>query len=332
MTIGKTLGGKPYAKNQYIQFDAGDVTPCTSEASHRRGCCQRQPECCVSVCAATPRRGVLPYKSLISMCALTALANYAKADNVSAQEHFDMAGKMRSIVVNNPTAQIGTVKTPWMFVRPDGKSGFANNFTTNAISVVSENGIDYYAHIEGKDGDRTKVIHFTIDKNGFPSTHGDVIDVTNSPAVNAEEMKTRKLIGVARGTLCFYPTEDYGTSLLYNPEDNEVFSDRIENLVGSVTQKCLASCQDESTVYVVCNVKCEGYTGTGTYIKRLTGIDAESSRTYPPFPEKNKENRAISYCMAHHKNKFCIGDSEGNVDFISDGTFFREFSQVPFQV
>ena len=262
----------------------------------------------------------------IFMCALAGLANCAKADNVSAQEHFDAAGNMRSIVVNNPTAQIGTVKTPWMFVRPDGKSGFANNFTTNAISVVSENGIEYYAHVEGENGDRTKVIKFTIDRNtGIPSTHGDIIDTTTlGEEGSVAKMANRKLVGVAgHGTLCFYPTEDYGTSLIYNPQLNAVFTDEIENLVGFVTQKHLASYQDEDAVYVLCNVKCEneGWTGTATYLKKIGTGDIEYSSMFPR-PEKNGENRAITYRMAYRKDDFCIGDSEGNVDYFSDNGYF----------
>lgn len=256
------------------------------------------------------------YKSLVSMCALAALANCAKADIISAQEHRDELGNMKSIVVNNPTASIGSVKTPWTFVRPDGNSGFANDFTTNAISVVSENGTNYYAHIEGKDGDRTKVIKFTVDKNGFPSTHGDVINVTNCPAVSAEEMKTRKLVGVANGTLCFYPTEGYGTSLLYNPQLNEVFSDGSENLGESVTQKCLASCQDESTVYVLCNVKYTDY-GVAETITRLRGITGspESMIIKPRvsfYLPLSDENRVIAY-RPKKVYRLIIGDSEGKI-------------------
>ena len=72
------------------------------------------------------------------MCALAALANLGKADIISAQE----LPNGRIIVNNDPNAALGSgekqVKIPWMIVSPDGRSGFANDFTTNAISLVSE--------------------------------------------------------------------------------------------------------------------------------------------------------------------------------------------------
>ena len=110
-----------------------------------------------------------------------------KADIVSAQECCDDFENLKTVLVNNPTATIAQKKTPWIFVRPDGKSGFANDFTTNAISVVSEDGVNYYAHVEGENGDRTKVIHFTVDENGIPSKHGDVIETTVSGEENNAE-------------------------------------------------------------------------------------------------------------------------------------------------
>ena len=264
----------------------------------------------------------------ISMCALAGLTNCANADNVSAQEHFDAAGNMRSIVVNNPTAQIGTVKTPWMFVRPDGRSGFANNFTTNALSVVSENGIDYYAHVEGENGDRTKVIKFTIDGNtGIPSTHGDIIDTTTlGEEGSATKMENRKLVGVARGTLCFYPTEEYGTSLIYNPQLNKVFSDEVVDIFavpGSVTRKCLASYQNENTLYVLCNIKYKDFEGETQTITRLRKINMDKISSemdfYPTFSDANR-------VMAYRDPRQCFtGDSDGNVtinDKIADAVEF----------
>ena len=80
--------------------------------------------------------------SIILMCAFAAMANCGKADIVSAQELPN--GR---IIVNDPTAVIGSgeeqVKTPWMIVSPDGTRGFANDFTTNAISLVSEDGTNF---------------------------------------------------------------------------------------------------------------------------------------------------------------------------------------------
>ncbi|MBR4614736.1 MAG: hypothetical protein IKO55_03950 [Kiritimatiellae bacterium] len=55
--------GKPEAGNPHIGFDEGEVAPCTAEASLRRVHCRRQPEGRASVCAATPRRGSLLYKT-----------------------------------------------------------------------------------------------------------------------------------------------------------------------------------------------------------------------------------------------------------------------------
>ena len=245
----------PFAGNLHLRFDEGEDAP-----------------------AATPRRGELlcimeREEKLFSvlLCALAALANCAKADIVAAQEHLDVNGNIKSITVNDPNAQIGTVKTPWMFVRPDGKSGFANDFTTNAISVVSEDGETYYAHVKGQDNDRTKVIKFTIDKNGIPSKIGTPIYTTESGEVNnAEAMKNRKLVGVTGGTLCFYPTESYGTALIYNPETKKVFHDVTPN--SGITQRCLASCQGErGDVYVLRNLV-QPFYGVTNKITEITKI------------------------------------------------------------
>ena len=63
VTTGKALDGKPYAGNPHVRFDEGEVASCTAEASLRRVHCRRQPEGRASVCAATPRRGSLLYKT-----------------------------------------------------------------------------------------------------------------------------------------------------------------------------------------------------------------------------------------------------------------------------
>ena len=123
-------------------------------------------------------------RSLMVMCALAALTHCAKTEIVSAQEEFNKGSgrHLKGIVVNDPTAKIGSaekhIKTPWMIVSPDGKKGFANEFTTNAISVVTGDGVNYYAHQQDENSDRTKVIHFTVDENGIPSRTGEVIDTT----------------------------------------------------------------------------------------------------------------------------------------------------------
>ena len=59
------LRGKPDAGNPHVRFDEGEVASCTAEASLWRVHCRRQPEGRASVCAATPRRGSLLYKTKI---------------------------------------------------------------------------------------------------------------------------------------------------------------------------------------------------------------------------------------------------------------------------
>ncbi len=189
------------------------------------------------------------------------------ADIVSAQEYRDDFQNLKTVLVNNPTATIAQKKTPWIFVRPDGKSGFANDFTTNAISVVSdEDGINFYAHVEGENGDRTKVIHFTVDENGIPSKHGDVIDTTASGEENnAEEMKKRKLIGANYdGYLYFYCTDSYGVPFIYHPERGMRQPETDYNYqTGNLEprkQKCLS--YDPSSRYILYNLQYfDQYTG-----------------------------------------------------------------------
>lgn len=311
MAMKKVFKEMPFAGNLHLRFDEGEDAP-----------------------AATSRRGTLFYlmkheEKLFSVLlfALAALANCAKADIVAAQEHLDENGNIKSITVNDPNAQIGTVKTPWMFVRPDGKSGFANDFTKNAISVVSEDGETYYAHVKGQDNDRTKVIKFTIDKNGIPSKIGTPIDTTESGEINnAEAMKNRKLVGVTCGTLCFYPTESYGTALIYNPETKKVFPDVPQN--SGTTQKCLASCQGErGEVYVLSNLvqPFYGVTNKTTQIRKIFMGGQEISPGYNFRPETtlSDENRV----MAHRYGRYYIGDSEGNV-IVCNGSELWTFNRV----
>lgn len=70
------------------------------------------------------------------------------------------------MIVQKSDAQIGSVKTPWMFVRKDGNSGFSNDFTTNSTEVVTdETGTNVCAHAAGE----SKILHFTLDEHGIPS-------------------------------------------------------------------------------------------------------------------------------------------------------------------
>ena len=198
----------------------------------------------------------------------------SKADIDSAQEQYDAEGNLRGIVIHNPTAAIGEgekqVKTPWMIMTPDGKSAFANDFTKNAISVVSEDGTNYYAHLESEDGDRTKVIHFTVNENGIPSKNGDVIDTTESGEENnAEKMKIRKLIGVNGGYLYFYPINEYSTSLVYNPQTKDVIEETVYNYSTDKEEperkKYLSLCKDNDGFFVLCN-SFEGNPDDGSFI------------------------------------------------------------------
>ena len=256
----------------------------------------------------------------LSMCTLAALANCAKADIVSAQEHRDAEGNIKSIVVNNPTAQIGTVKTPWMFVRPDGKSGFANDFTTNAISVVSEDGTNYYAHVEGPNGDRTKVIHFTV-KDGIPSRQGDLIDMAGEYGASAEEMANRKLVGVAQGYLCFYPTDGYGVAWIYNPQVGNAYYDE-PSLSGSrLNEKCLAYCQAGSDVYVLCNYKytSNGEIQTTTRVRKITGNLESMVVEVEKFLSPLSDEKRVMACPPKKVKWVAIGDSEGRLMKVQSG-------------
>ena len=192
-------------------------------------------------------------KTLAILCVFGALANCAKADIVAAQELPN--GR---VIVNDPAAYIGSeqnhVKTPWMIVSPDAMKGFANDFATNAISVVSEDGTNFYAHIEtirvvdgSYEWDRTKVIHFTVDKNGIPSKTGEVISTEESDEPNNFKwMKNRKLIGVKDGYLYFAPIPGASTNtayLLYNPQQNKT-----KSLLGNDFR---TSYQNDSGFYIV---------------------------------------------------------------------------------
>jgi len=321
MAMKKVFKEMSFAGNLHLRFDEGEDAP-----------------------AATPRRGDLlcimeREEKLFSvlLCALAVLANCAKADIVAAQEHLDENGNIKSITVNDPNAQIGTVKTPWMFVRPDGKSGFANDFTKNAISVVSEDGTNYYAHVEDQYGDRTKVIHFTIDENGIPSKHGDFIDLTGHVG-DFWDMQNRKLIGVSQGYLCFYPTEEYGKSILYNPyiQSNRMSSDNYSDdttLESKSPQvRCLAFCQDGHKVHVLCNCKYTDTNNVTRTVTRVRGINGstfngEGSVSVRGMPLSD-ENRVMAYRPDKYSNPV-IGDSSGRVVYLRSDPKIPKKPQLP---
>ena len=97
---------KLIAGNPHVRFDEGEVAPCTAEASLRRVRCRRQPEAMTrpqvasrsevagglraSVCAATPRRGSLLYKTktiraaIAAICVAAALSSWAIDNPVAA--------------------------------------------------------------------------------------------------------------------------------------------------------------------------------------------------------------------------------------------------------
>ena len=68
MTTGKALNGKPYAGNPHVRFDEGEVAP-----------------------AATPRRGSLLYKKIISLaiCAIAAFSATATTYYVDKENGSD---------------------------------------------------------------------------------------------------------------------------------------------------------------------------------------------------------------------------------------------------
>lgn len=249
-------------------------------------------------------------RPFISMCAFAALANCAKADIDFAQEQLDFDGNLKGIVVHNPTAVIGQdekqVKTPWMIVRPDGESGFANDFTTNAIAVVSEDGTNYYAHVEDENGDRTKVIHFTVNESGIPSKHGDLIDLLNTEETTIEDMKDKKLVGIAGGCLYFYPISQYGKALIYHTESGSAYVDAYSS--NGTSQKYLASCQYPGLFYFLSNIQdtdSNGNVTTNTHFKLGMGGFSETYSTFSALPEDR--NKMIVCADVY------TGDSEGNI-------------------
>lgn len=255
------------------------------------------------------------------VCAFAALANCGRSEVISAQAQFsdDLYDRnLKGIVVHDPSAIIGNeekhVKIPWMIVSPDAKKGFTNGFTTNAISVVSDDGVNYYAHQQDENGGRTNVIHFIVNKDGIPSRSGEVIDTTKSGEVNnAENMKKRKLIGVNRGTLYFYPCEDYGTSLVYNPTTGDVYYDTVtdwqtwnEELK---QQKYLASENTGMWLNVLVNAQVPQYNGDikieTHWMRTDSGIALSRAKTFDAFAEDRRN-------MTVFDNVY-TGDSNGIV-------------------
>lgn len=188
----------------------------------------------------------IPQKSLISMCAFAALANCAKADIEYAREH---QGTGR-VVVHDPDAAVGRgdERFKWTIVSPDGSKGFGNDFMTNALSVVTEDGTNYYAHVQGENNDRTKVIHFTVNKDGIPNKQCDVIDTTvtttSAETNTVAKMQNKKLMGVRNGYLYFYSTDNFTYSSTYFPAGSQK-KYKEHKILG----KCLDVYQDDYAVY-----------------------------------------------------------------------------------
>lgn len=274
------------------------------------------------------------------VCAFAALANCGRSEVISAQEQFNndpYDACLKGIVVHDPSAIIGNeekhFKTPWMIVSPDAKKGFTNGFTTNAISVVSEDGVNYYAHQQDENGGRTNVIHFTVNKDGIPSRTGEVIDTTKSGEVNnAENMKKRKLIGVSHGILYFYPCEEYGTSLGYNPETGKVYYEEVRNEQSMdwelEQQEYLATCRDGNSLLVLVNARYKDYNGNLKERTRLkfSGIDGKIR----PMEEWdtsvfNNDRKNITMFDDFVDYHMYTGDSLGNV---YDGNAFDGHTSV----
>ena len=161
------------------------------------------------------------------------------------------------MMVEDPNAAIGPQNTPWVLLAPDGTRAFANCFTTNAISLASEDGTNFYAHIEteGENGvDRTKVIHFTA-KAGVPSGQGEVIDTEDSDEEdNFENMKTRTLIGVKNGYLMFSNggKDGLGRFFSYNPQTGDMKTEETPSQYSTLYQKGsdLYTLQETKTKYL----------------------------------------------------------------------------------
>lgn len=246
-------------------------------------------------------------RSLISMCAFATLANCAKADIEYAQEH---QGTGR-VVVHDPEATIGRGNElfKWTIVSPDGTKGFGNDFMTNALSVVTEDGTNYYAHVQGANNDRTKVIHFTVNKDGIPNKHADVIDTTitaPNETNTVENMKNRTLVGITEGYLYFlYPND---ALLEYNLNaDAQEKKINYRRLLGDVSQDPLIF-QNNSTLCFLSQRFDYGYM---YYIAKW----GSTNLVYDfPWGERKWDYSATAMTYTGpKKSNVYVGDTNGNV-------------------
>ena len=260
---------------------------------------------------------MLCLKPLLASCGFFAWTESADADIVSTQEQPGHG----HVLVNNPTAVIGhgekQVKTPWMFMTADGKAAFANDFTTNAISVVTQDGTNYYAHIQAEDGDRTQVIHFTVNEHGIPGKFGDVINTVDSGEKNnATKMEKRKLMAVKDGYLYFFPTDEYATSLIYNPQTNDIKREYgVDGLL--MKQKCLAIGPEDSPsrpyseyhgLWILRNRQ-NPYTGDITTSFEITDVGTTFAiqRTWDPALSEG------NIAATQFDHNIYVGDSDGKI-------------------
>ena len=253
------------------------------------------------------------------MCALAALANLGKADIISAQE----LPNGRLIVHNDENTTIGSgeeqVKTPWMIVSPDGTRGFANDFTTNAISLVSEDGTNFYAHVEGVrevngelQPDRTKVIQFTVNKDGIPSKTGERYSILNN-----DSMENKRLIGSKNQFLYFFELKN--KSISYSLKTNK--SQRLHPVFGEDDDAILAaSSQNGSDLYILLE---DNKTAGDLFAIGLYKLIPDGTMFYPFGPGE----AALTHnsCLTVIKNK--LGNTESYVGNVN-GEILKNLSLV----
>ena len=263
-------------------------------------------------------------RSLISMCAFATLANCAKADIEYAQEH---QGTGR-VVVHDPEATIGRGNElfKWTIVSPDGTKGFGNDFMTNALSVVTEDGTNYYAHVQGANNDRTKVIHFTVNKDGIPNKHADVIDTTitaPSETNTMENMKNRTLVGITEGYLYFlYPND---ALLKYNLNADAQEKIDYGGLLSDISQVPLIF-QNNSTLCFLSQKLYDGYTYYN--IAKWGSTNRVSFSIWGDGPW-DYDATAMTYTGPKRSNVH-VGDVNGNVlGYISSDYGYGSKVQLP---
>ncbi|MBQ6010335.1 MAG: hypothetical protein IJL17_17515 [Kiritimatiellae bacterium] len=265
-------------------------------------------------------------RSLISMCAFATLANCAKADIEYAQEH---QGTGR-VVVHDPEATIGRGNElfKWTIVSPDGTKGFGNDFMTNALSVVTEDGTNYYAHVQGANNDRTKVIHFTVNKDGIPNKHADVIDTTitaPNETNTVENMKNSTLAGIAEGYLYFHSTVPYpmqtnpwSVLLRYNLSADAQEKIEYGGLLGDLSQDPLIF-QNNSTL---CFLSQGFYYG---YEYDITKWGSTNLVRYSSWGERKWDYSATAMtCTGPKRSNVYVGDTNGNVLW-----YYGQIAQLP---